>query len=1056
MLFCASYAQKQPPELKFNRVLPPTGKQFIHITAIAQDKLGYMWFASKNGLYRYNGYEMIHYRYDPLDSNSIPNNQLESLCIDTTGNIWIGSLGEGLFKFDPVHQKFTTYRHNNTDSGSLASNWISALLTDNKGNVWVGTNNGLDRYDAATNTFVHYQSNPADLKSLTSNEVVALYGDRKGTLWIGTGSVYGVNNTDPRFGGLNRMDDIKGSFTRFVHNPSDESSLINNKVRSMYEGRDGTFWVGTAGDGLHIMDRTTGKFQRLTMGSPHRLGIHRPPTTGDPYSMISFITEDAKGALWIGTTDNGLLYFDPATKRMLHLFPGETEVPYGNLNPWTAFTSAEGMMWISTFSGDLFTYNPLNIKIPFHQVETGEINGIYEHSDGSVWVGTQDRGLVHLDKDRRVVQTFMHEPGNTGSLSTNRLIEVTSDRNGDLWIGTLGYGVEKFSMRTKKIVKRYTSKSTSNYSLTNDTIVRISEDDDGNMWVGTFRGANLINTKTGEISNYIIYPTDTARFGKNLVSSIMQDRSNRCWMGTFVGGGLHILDKKTGKFKNYLQGISIANILEDSQGRLWAAGVEGLFYYNNERDDFIRFNDPLGLIPIADVRSVEEDSDKNIWISTGNGLQKISKNLDLVTSYDSHFGIDEELIYGSSHKGKSGNMYFSAFNGFYEVPRADFNTESKPPQIILSNFRLSNQTILPGKNSVLAEDISITDRIELKYNQNIFSFDFTAVDYVDPQANRHLFMLENYDETWNVSGNDRRAIYFNVPPGKYIFRVRAVNTYGKWAEKAVTVEIVPAWWSSWWFRVIAIITVIAIIYLLIRWRLSEKYRLQMERSEKEKELSRLQHRTTQLEMHALRAQMNPHFLFNSLNSINRFIIQNNSEQASGYLTKFSRLMRHILQNSQYELIPLENELEALRLYLELEAVRFDHHFTWTIKIDEHLDVSALKVPPLIIQPYAENAIWHGLMHKEEKGKLLVELKEEGEYLVCSITDDGIGRNKAAELKSKSASTHKSMGMKITADRIASMKKRKSNENNILITDLVLPNGEPAGTRVEIKIALQYD
>ena len=137
-------------------------------------------------------------------------------------------------------------------------------------------------------------------------------------------------------------------------------------------------------------------------------------------------------------------------------------------------------------------------------------------------------------------------------------------------------------------------------------------------------------------------------------------------------------------------------------------------------------------------------------------------------------------------------------------------------------------------------------------------------------------------------------------------------------------------------------------------------------------------------------------------------------------------------------------------------MRFDHHFTYSIKVDDNLDVSALKVPPLIIQPYAENAIWHGLMHKEEKGKLLIELREEGDYLVCSITDDGIGRKKAAELKSKSASTHKSMGMKITADRIASMKQRKSNENNIQITDLVLPDGSPGGTRVEIKIALQYD
>jgi LytS/YehU family sensor histidine kinase len=286
--------------------------------------------------------------------------------------------------------------------------------------------------------------------------------------------------------------------------------------------------------------------------------------------------------------------------------------------------------------------------------------------------------------------------------------------------------------------------------------------------------------------------------------------------------------------------------------------------------------------------------------------------------------------------------------------------------------------------------------------------------------------------------------------------VKAVNAYGKWSEKAVSIEIVPAWWSRWWFRLSVLLAVVAIIYFLVKWRLHEKYRLQMERSEKEKELSRLQHRTAQLEMHALRAQMNPHFLFNSLNSINRFIIQNNSDQASGYLTKFSRLMRLILQNSQHELIPLESELEALKLYLELEAVRFDHHFTYSIHVDENLDMSMLKVPPLIIQPYAENAIWHGLMHKEEQGKLVIDLREDGDYLICSITDDGIGRKKAAELKSKSASTHKSMGMKITADRIASMKWRKANDNGIQITDLVLPDGTPAGTRVEIKIPIQYD
>jgi len=241
---------------------------------------------------------------------------------------------------------------------------------------------------------------------------------------------------------------------------------------------------------------------------------------------------------------------------------------------------------------------------------------------------------------------------------------------------------------------------------------------------------------------------------------------------------------------------------------------------------------------------------------------------------------------------------------------------------------------------------------------------------------------------------------------------------------------------------------------LILKRKNEKQRLEHEleiqKFESERTTAKLQQQATGLEMQALRAQMNPHFIFNSLNSINRFILQNNKAEASEYLTKFSKLVRLILQNSQAALIPLESELEALKLYLELEAVRFDHQFEYKIIIDDDLDTDLLKVPPLIIQPYAENAIWHGLMHKEEKGHLEIELFQCDKVLCCKITDDGIGRQRAAELKSKSASTHTSMGMRITAARIAMLQQKKQLDTTIQIRDLVLPDGNVGGTEVLLK------
>ena len=261
---------------------------------------------------------------------------------------------------------------------------------------------------------------------------------------------------------------------------------------------------------------------------------------------------------------------------------------------------------------------------------------------------------------------------------------------------------------------------------------------------------------------------------------------------------------------------------------------------------------------------------------------------------------------------------------------------------------------------------------------------------------------------------------------------------------------------------ITVLCLIGVVFFrnIILKRRNEKLRLEhelkLQQLESEKIKTELQQHAIELEMQALRAQMNPHFIFNSLNSINRFILQNNKAQASEYLTKFSRLVRLILQNSQAALIPLESELESLKLYLELEAVRFDHYFEFKISVNEDLDAECIKVPPLIIQPYAENAIWHGLMNKEEKGHLEIELFRQEDLLCCRIADDGIGREKAVQLKSKSVSAHKSMGMQITASRIEMLQQKNNLDAQIKITDLILPDGAVGGTEVLLKIPVCND
>jgi tetratricopeptide (TPR) repeat protein/anti-sigma regulatory factor (Ser/Thr protein kinase) len=239
-------------------------------------------------------------------------------------------------------------------------------------------------------------------------------------------------------------------------------------------------------------------------------------------------------------------------------------------------------------------------------------------------------------------------------------------------------------------------------------------------------------------------------------------------------------------------------------------------------------------------------------------------------------------------------------------------------------------------------------------------------------------------------------------------------------------------------------------------RLMAETNEQLENKKKEQLVAELLQQKTELEMQVLRSQMNPHFIFNSLSSINRFILQNNKTQASEYLTKFSKLMRLILENSQAPLITLESELESLKLYLDLEALRFNYRFGYKISVAPETDTAVLKVPPLIVQPYVENAIWHGLMHKEEKGQLDIEISREEDHLFIRITDDGVGRKQSAGFRSKSATLHKPMGLQITAERIAMMERSFAGESSVTINDLVQPDGNPAGTEVTLKMPAIYD
>ncbi len=330
-----------------------------------------------------------------------------------------------------------------------------------------------------------------------------------------------------------------------------------------------------------------------------------------------------------------------------------------------------------------------------------------------------------------------------------------------------------------------------------------------------------------------------------------------------------------------------------------------------------------------------------------------------------------------------------------------------------------------------------------------------ALSFLSPERNTYACMLSGVDKGWQQLGSENSITYANLSPGNYTFKIKNANLDGVWGkERHLNIRIIPAFWQTIWFKVLIIFLIAVFFYWLYRTRLKQinlKNQLQKEHLEALQKETEFKRKVSEIEMTALRSQMNPHFIFNCLNSIKLYTVQNDSVAASEYLTKFSRLIRLVLENSRKEKVDLQSELESLRLYIEMEAMRFKEKLQYTIT--ENIDTSYMEIPPLLIQPYVENAIWHGLMHREKGGNIdiVVAGGDTADLLKIVITDNGVGRAKAAELKSKSAVIRKSFGMKVTSERIALINQLFNTNTTVVITDLYQENGEAGGTQVILQI-----
>jgi ligand-binding sensor domain-containing protein len=970
--------------------------------------------------------EIYFTRIPPPDNE--PLFQITALTQDPQGFIWIATQ-HGLFKYGG-HQ-YLSYYNDPSNPNSLADNWVESVFADKDGIIWIGTNErGLDRLDPESGNFTHYRHQKNDPTSLANDRVNSIIMDRAGTLWIGTrGGLDNFKGTKGQFvhhtyrandptsisnnyvsvvyedkagtiwagcgsvwegatddGGLNRLDKKTGRFTRFLHNEKDPASLTDNRVRAIFEDSRGLFWIGTAGDGLHIMDRATGTFKRCLYEPAHPNKLSRPAIR----RMLPFDDHITR----IIEDIKGRIWIISFQNGVNVYNPNTRDASHYGAGKnglatdalWTAYRTRDGVLWMATYGTGGQT--GMLYKVNPYRSTFSRRRAL--DSAKNLWIG---RGIIFQGFGQHK-QAFLTDT--TTIQGRTRIWHIEKDiSTGKLWLSTYR-GLIRFDPVTR-VFTAYRHQPKNKNSPISDSIYTSYQDKAGRLWLGSSgSGLDMMNTQTGNVTHFQRKPLDKTSISDNHVQAITADGHGNIWVSTLHG--LNRLDERKKTFRRYLPSSHISFVEEDDRGNIWAATYDGLYKFDRDNDHFSMLSAGPAMAESRALRTLKERK-KNPWIGTVN----------MMNNTGAYFGVKPT----------------------HDSPRS---------ALYITGFSLGNRRVTPGHSKVLPEPLLVTQTISLSYAENTFSFGFEDIDYVDePEENHLYYKLENYDGRWRSADETNEAYYFNVQPGNYVFKVKLVNDSGLESEKVITVIISPPWYGTWWAKAIGVLVAAGIVIRVFRGRVKKIHHDAF-----------VQNQLKELEMKALRAQMNPHFIYNALNSIQALVANDKKTEGIRYIGSFSRLLRGVLDNSEKNIISLDKELETVDLYIHLESLRLDMRLGYEKIIAEDIVAEFEKIPPLILQPFVENALWHGLGRKEGEKTIKITISITNDWLNCEIADNGIGRQKAEELKNNSVAIRQSKGIDITRRRLIDFNDDDSVPP-IEFFDLTDDTHKPSGTRVVLHI-----
>ncbi len=780
----------QPENLRFEQLTIEHGLSNNFVSKILQDRRGYVWFGTANGLNKFDGYTFTTYKRKPGDSTSLPNSGIGQMLVDQEGTLWIGYGGNGICKFDYDTETFTCYKNSIKQYAGAIS-----LNEDQEGSLWIGARDGLYRFDKSTGTFSSEnfvpQLVPAADSSLVSNVINAIYKDKKGTLWLG--SHYGLHQMHLQPGGKDQPSQV--SFTHYRHDPANPNSLSDNVVIDILEDHKGVLWLSNE-NGLNAFNPATATFSQY-----YYYPLNATNLSGD-------LAEDLQGHLWLGT-DSGLVRLNKERTEIVE-FRNIPEDPYSinNNHIISILADRSGTIWVGTLTQGInkasiyqkpFQHYQLHPFLP-QSLSSNLVGSMTEDKTGTVWVGTFGGGLNRFDKQTQTFTHYRHDPEDPRSLGDDNVSKILEDREGNLWIATL-YGNKPFS-RLDPGTGTFESYSEGVYQkLGEHGIFTLYEDKEGVLWLGTMWGVKSWDRKTGKIMHYTHDPPDG--LSDSWVKTIIEDHQGNLWMGT--DKSLYRLNRKTGRFTQYKHDSNddqsiisdeIKCIFQDSQNNLWIGtkGI-GLCRFDYATESFEEFTQKRGL-PDYTVYSILEDDAGNLWLGTDKGLSCFSLTRQTFTNYDASDGLQSNqfaIFYeiGAHGKGSDGTLYFGGINGFNAFDPAKIQPNPYVPPVVITQFKLFDK-VMPGSHEA--------KEIHLAYEENFFSFEFASLNFMNAQKNQYSYRLQNFDSDWVDSGTRRYASYTNLDPGRYIFQVKASNNDGLWNEQGASMTIIihPPWWQTWW------------------------------------------------------------------------------------------------------------------------------------------------------------------------------------------------------------------------------------------------------------------